>query len=199
MATVPLSQQRKTIMGGIGLAALATVALWWVLLRWLPPMTGADSFAVALQCSAVAALLTVVLGVEAVAHDRLFSSAIDPLVGYETPRLRVNFRYLSNTVEQYLVFAAGLLAFSAYVDARWIVAATIAWIASRWAFWVGYHISPLARAWGAPGMIQSMLILLYAGYRFGMDMFGPVGAALVVAPFMVIEAFLFRTSFRSPQ
>jgi hypothetical protein len=41
----------------------------------------------ALKCFCPVALFCLVTGVEAVAHDRLFSAAFDPLSGFETRRL----------------------------------------------------------------------------------------------------------------
>ncbi|MFL9911838.1 MAPEG family protein [Paraburkholderia sp. RL17-337-BIB-A] len=71
------------------------------------------------------------------------SPAFDPLAAFETHRLRVNQRYLQNTVEQIIVFAASLFGLAAYCldgsSMRAIVATTVAWIAARVAFWLGYH------------------------------------------------------------
>ena len=63
----------------------------------------------ALKCVALATLFCLVAGIEAVAHERLQSDAFDPLLNHETRRLRVNLRYLQNTLEQLIVFAVGLL------------------------------------------------------------------------------------------
>jgi hypothetical protein len=162
-----------------------------MLWKYLPEPIGADRLRVAIQCCAIAALFALVAGVEAIAHERLFTAAIDPLAGVETKRMRVNFRYLSNTLEQYVVFAAGLLALSLYASGKILVIVTIVWVLARWAFWIGYHKSPLLRGVGAPGMLQSMIVLLYVAYRFGSDAYGrSVGIALLVI-FGIIEAILF--------
>jgi hypothetical protein len=183
--------QRRTTLGGIAVSALVTAVVWFALLRFLPAPAHAESLSTALACCAIAALLTLVLGVEAIAHERLVTPAIDPLAGFETRRMRVNFRYLSNTVEQFIVFAAGLLALSVYATPKLLVIITVVWILARWAFWIGYHRSPLLRGLGAPGMIQSMVVLLYVAYRFGADAYGSaVGIALLLI-FAMIEAFLF--------
>ena len=176
--------QRRTTMSGIAVSAPATLLLWWLLWKYLPDPIGANRLRVAVQCCAVAALFSVVAGVEAVAHERLFTAAIDPLAGVETKRMRVNFRFLSNTVEQYVVFAAGLLALSLYASAKILVIVTIVWVLARWAFWIGYHRSPLLRGVGAPGMLQSMIVLLYVAYRFGTDSYASATSA-------ILEAILF--------
>ena len=191
--------QRKRTLSGILISVPVTLLLWYLLLRYLPQPIGANSVRVALQCCAIAALFTVVAGVEAVAHERLVTAAIDPLAGVETRRLRVNFRYLSNTVEQYIVFAAGLLALSAYASAKILVIVTIVWVLMRWAFWIGYHKSPLLRGIGAPGMVQSMIVLLYVASRFGTDAYGAMAGAALLAIFAIIEAILFWAVKRPAQ
>ena len=183
--------QRRTTMSGIAVSAPATLLLWWLLWKYLPDPIGANRLRVAVQCCAVAALFSVVAGVEAVAHERLFTAAIDPLAGVETKRMRVNFRFLSNTVEQYVVFAAGLLALSLYASAKILVIVTIVWVLARWAFWIGYHRSPLLRGVGAPGMLQSMIVLLYVVYRFGTDGYGSAAGIVLLAAFAILEAILF--------
>ncbi|HKP34263.1 MAG TPA: MAPEG family protein [Sphingomicrobium sp.] len=192
------AQRRKT-MGGIAVSAIVAALLWYALLRFLPAPAGAEPFTTALACSAIAGLLTLVLGVEAIAHERLFTAAIDPLAGVETPRMRVNFRYLSNTVEQFIVFAAGLLALSAYASARLLVIVTIVWVLARWAFWIGYHRSPLLRGLGAPGMMQSMIVLLYIAYRWTGDAYGQAAGIALIAIFLAIEAYLFWAVKRPSQ
>ncbi len=183
--------QRRTTMSGIAISAPVTLLLWWLLWKYLPDPIGANRLRVAIQCCAVAALFTVVAGVEAVAHERLFTAAIDPLAGVETKRMRVNFRYLSNTLEQFVVFAAGLLALSLYASGKILVIVTIGWVLARWAFWIGYHKSPLMRGIGAPGMLQSMIVLLYVAYRFGTDSYGAAVGIALLAVFAILEAILF--------
>jgi hypothetical protein len=191
--------QRKRTLSGILVSAPITLLVWYVLWRYLPQPIGANSVRVALQCCAIAALMTVVAGVEAVAHERLVTAAIDPLAGVETHRMRVNFRYLSHTVEQYIVFAAGLLALSAYASAKILVIVTIVWVLARWAFWIGYHKSPLLRGIGAPGMVQSMIVLLYVAYRFGADAYGTATGIALLIIFAAVEAILFWAVKRPAQ
>jgi uncharacterized MAPEG superfamily protein len=103
-----------------------------------------------------------VLGVEAVAHERLVSPAFDPLSGFETRRLRVNQRYPQNTLEQVVVFAAALFGLAAYSPdgsaMRAIVASTAVWILARFAFWIGYHRGAAMRGLGAPSMALSTIM-----------------------------------------
>ncbi len=47
----------------------------------------------AFKCRCFAVLFCFATGIDAVAHEQLQSPAFDPLIGYETKRLRVNLRY----------------------------------------------------------------------------------------------------------
>jgi uncharacterized MAPEG superfamily protein len=152
----------------------------------------------ALKCFCIAVLFCLVTGVEAVAHERLSSPGFDPLSRFETRRLRVNQRYLQNTLEQILVFAAGLFGLAAYCRdgsaMRAVLATSIVWIVARFAFWIGYHRSAAMRGLGAPGMALSMIVLLFVAGRIGYEIGGFVGAAVPVMMFLAIEVFLFRAT-----
>lgn len=184
-------QQRGTLLATIAASFFVAAALWWLLFRFLPEPANLLPVQTAVGCIAVAALLTVFAGIEAIAHERFVTAAVNPLAGVETPRLRVNFRYLSNTVEQFIVFATGLLALAAYWSPRLLIIVAIVWVLARWAFWIGYHFSPLLRGFGAPGMLQSMVVLLYVAWRWGNDAYGAAAGVLLIAIFVGIEAFLF--------
>jgi len=184
-------QQRRTTLAGIVVSSVFTLALWWALLRFLPPPVIVQPLYTAFACIPIACLLTLVASVEAVAHERLVTAAIDPLAGFETHRLRVNFRNLSNTVEQFIVYAVGLVGLALYAPSKILIIVTIVWVVMRWAFWIGYHKSPLVRGIGAPGMMQSMIVLLYIAYRFGSDAYGRSAGIALLMIFAGIEALLF--------
>ena len=184
-------QQRRTTLAGIAVSTAVALALWWGLLTLLPGPKTVNSLFTAFACIPIACLLTLVAGVEAVAHERLVTAAIDPLAGVETRRLRVNFRYLSNTVEQFIVYATGLVGLALYASSQVLIIVTIVWVLMRWAFWIGYHKSPLLRGLGAPGMLQSMIVLLYVAYRFGTDAYGQAAGIALLVVFAIIEAILF--------
>ncbi len=186
-------------MTAIAVAMPVALLLWLAIAYLTPPLAGMENLAgrtlFTLKCWCLAVLFSLVLGVEAVAHERLVSPAFDPLAGFETRRLRVNQRYLQNTLEQIVVFAAALFGLAAYsLDGsamRAVVATTAVWILTRAAFWIGYHWSAALRGLGAPGMALSMIILLYVAGRFGYEVGGFVGAAVPITAFLAIEAFLF--------
>jgi hypothetical protein len=191
-------RQRATLMTGNLVALAISVVIWLGVDQLLAPLAGmADPLSrliIALGCCSVATLLCLISGIEAVAHERLVTPAIDPLAGLESPRMKVNLRYLQNTLEQLAAFIPGLLMLAVYSPdgraMRAVVATTVVWILSRFAFWIGYHQGSQYRAIGLTGMVQSMLVLLYVCYRFGYDLAGPVGAATPLVLFGLIEAYL---------
>jgi len=197
-----LGQQRRVLISEIVIAFPVAIALWCGIYFGLPPLAGMEELVprlvLAVKCGALAALFCLVTGIEAVAHERLASPAIDPLSDYVTRRLRINQQYLQNTLEQLIVFGAGLLGLAVYcadgVAIRAVPAVTAVWIAARAAFWIGYHKGSLHRAAGAPGVMQSLLVLLYVAARFGYEIAGWAGVAAILILFGGIEAFLVRAT-----
>ena len=192
-------RERKAGMLAIAVSAALAALLWFGVACFSPPISGMDPVGArmvfALKCCCLAALFCLALGVEAVAHERLQSAAFDPLAEQGTRRLRVNLRYLQNTLEQFILFAAGLFGLALYSPGgeamRAVLATAIVWVVSRFAFWIGYHRSAAMRGAGAPGMMVSLLVLLYVGTRIGFDIAGAAGAGAIVIAFLLIEALLF--------
>src|SRR5690242_14417232 len=162
-----------------GLVAFpTTVAVWLAVYYFTPSLSGmSDPVArlfFAMNCCCVAVLFCFVTAIEAISHERLHSAAIDPLSGVESHRMRVNHRYLQQTLEQLLLFVPGLLSLALYCNSgsamRAVVASTVVWIVSRAVYWVAYHQGSQYRSAGLTGMVQSILILLYVSARFGYDL-----------------------------
>jgi MAPEG family len=195
-------RERRDGMTVIAAVMPVALLLWLAIAYLVPPLAGMDSLGsrmlFTLKCCCLAVLFCLVTGVQAVAHERLSSPAFDPLSGFETRRLRVNQRYLQNTLEQILVFAAGLFGLAAYSQdgsaMRAVLATTVVWVLARFAFWIGYHRSAAMRSLGAPGMALSMIVLLYVAGRIGYEVGGLVGAAVPIVLFLVIEVCLFRAT-----
>lgn len=195
-------RQRRAGMIAIAVAMPVTLLLWLAIAYLPPPLPGMDDLSgrmlFTLKCDCLAVLFCLVTGVEAVAHERLSSPAFDPLSGFETRRLRVNQRYLQNTLEQTIVFSAAVFGLAAYspngAAMRAVLATAVVWIIARFAFWIGYHRRAAMRGLGAPGMALSVIVLLYVAGRFGYEVGGWAGAAAPVAAFLAIEAFLFRAT-----
>jgi len=198
--------ERAKGMGGIAVSLLVSAALWYAIRFNAPVLEGMDDpvarLAFALKCGALAVLFTLVLGIEAVAHERLVSPAFDPLAGHETRRLRVNQRYLQNTLEQTVVFLVGLLGLAVYLEdgnqMRAVLATTVVWVLGRWAFWGGYHLGSTWRVFGAPSMLLGQLVLGYVGLRVGFDVAGTTGAGAVLIAFLLFEALLFWKTATKP-
>jgi hypothetical protein len=198
--------QRRAGMAAIAAAIPVALLLWLGLAYLVPPLAGMDSLSsrmlFTVKCCCFAVLFCLVTGVEAVAHERLSSPAFDPLSGFDTRRLKINQRYLQNTLEQIVVFAAGLFGLAAYspdgAAMRAVLATTVVWILARFAFWAGYHRSAAMRGLGAPGMALSMIVLLYVVYRIGYEIGGFILAVVPVVAFLAIEAFLFRVTRPGP-
>lgn len=194
--------QRKAGVISIAVSTAVAAALWLGIRYLTPAIPGMDLLSArmlfTLKCCCFAVLFCLVTGIEAVAHERLQSPAFDPLAGHETRRLRVNLRYLQNTLEQLAIFAAGLFGLAAYSpdggSMRAVLATAIVWVLARLAFWIGYHHSAAMRGIGAPGMITSLLVLLYVVGRISFDMAGVAGAIAAIAAFLLIEVVLFRTT-----
>ena len=191
--------QRRSGVAAIAAASLVASLLWFAIRFWAPPLDGmvdlSGRMVFTLKCFCLAVLFCLVTGVEAVAHERLGSPAFDPLDSYSTRRLEVNRRYLQNTVEQIIVLAAALFGLAAYSDdgdsMRSVLATSIVWMLARFAFWIGYHRSAALRGLGAPGMLVTMLALLYVAGRIGDDVAGPIGSVVVIGAFLLFEILLF--------
>jgi hypothetical protein len=191
--------ERRTGMLAIAAAMLVAVVLWFGIRFYTPIPSDMDSLggrmAYALKCAAVAVLFTLVMGVEAVAHERLRSPAFDPLQGYETRRMQVNQRYLQNTLEQTVIFLVGLPGLALYMEGaremRAVLATSVVWTVGRLAFWAGYHRSAAMRGLGAPSMLLGQLVLIYVAMRVGEDIAGRAGWWAVLGAVLLFEALLF--------
>ena len=182
----------------VGLSLPVAVALWFALANWLPPIA-VEPMRFVLGCIGAAALLGFLPGIEAVAHERLFSRAIDPLAGADSRRLIVNQRYVQNTLEQFWVFAPGLALLGVYAgDLRVVAATAITWVLGRWAFWIGYHRDPVLRGIGASSLAQSLIVLAWGVGCFGHELAGWPGVVALLGPFLAIEIYLFAMLWTPP-
>src|SRR5436309_651604 len=105
-------RQRRAGLAMMTASAAIATCLWLSIRHLAPSIPGMASVAArlifAFKWWCVAVLFCFATAIDAVAHERLQSPAFDPLLGYETRRLQVNIRYLQNTLEQLIVFTAGL-------------------------------------------------------------------------------------------
>ena len=126
----------------------------WVLSQVMPGLAdgaaAGERLAFAAKWVAVAAI-PLFCAIVAVGNERFLTAAIDPTLGKESGKMIVNGRVVDNTVQQYLLFAVAALAVAASgtgPELRLIPAAAVVFVAMRFAFWVGYRIHPLYRAFG---------------------------------------------------
>jgi hypothetical protein len=104
-----------------------------------------------------------------VGNDRFLSEAIDPTLHKESLATQINGRVVDNTLQQSMLFLVGTLALSVNLSGpqmRAIPTATLVFVVARVAFWVGYRIHPLYRAFGmaATGYLN-VGMLAYALWR----------------------------------
>jgi hypothetical protein len=158
------ADQRKVAIGASsGIVAMALAM--WLLTNALPPVE-APSMADRLACAALAnvfAALPLFAMIVAVGNQRFLSEAIDPTLHKENQRMVVDGRVADNTTQQFLLFATATFGLSVNVgDLRVIDAAAIVFVVARLAFWVGYRVHPLYRAFGFASTVYLNLGLLGA-------------------------------------
>jgi len=110
----------------------------------------AHRLAFACQANAFAAL-PLLVAVMTVGQDRFLSEAIDPTLHKEDLATQINGRVADNTLQQFVLFSTATMALSVNLSAeamRVVPAAAIVFVLARGAFWIGYRIHPLYRAFG---------------------------------------------------
>jgi len=110
----------------------------------------AERVAYTLQWEAIAAL-PLLIAVIAVGNNRFLSEAIDPTLNKEDLATQINGRVVENTLQQLVLFVLGTLGLSVGLRPEQmglIPAAVIVFVIARTAFWIGYRVHPLYRAFG---------------------------------------------------
>lgn len=147
---------RKTIL--IGMLAGAVFAALWIYLGlkiWASDVAPIDTMAArlgfAIQYEIFVGLM-LLAGVGTVARQRFFSDHdIDGSAPEQGSSVELNIRYIENTSEQVvLAFIAHLsLAVVIPIHLLHIIPLLVSlFVVARICFWIGYHISPAARAMG---------------------------------------------------
>ena len=158
-----MTRDQKIVATGAASGIVTMIVSVWLLQKVLP-LPSADPVPYALSWLAFAALPLFFM-VAAIGNARFTSEAIDPTLGKESPRMIVDARVAENTLQQFVLFAAGSLALAVNlpVDQLEIVGAvSIVFVVMRFAFWVGYRIRPIYRAFGFAGTAYLNLGLLAA-------------------------------------
>ena len=163
-----MTQDQKTVAVGAASGILGMLVLVWglssVIARPVIADTAADRIAYALRWAVPPALLFLAM-VAAVGNARFASDAIDPTIGKESPKMVIDGRVADNTLQQLVLFLVGMLALSLSLPlARMsiIPAVSITFVLVRIAFWIGYRIKPVYRAFGFSSTAYMNLGMLIA-------------------------------------
>ncbi|WP_065756879.1 MAPEG family protein [Bradyrhizobium paxllaeri] len=167
-----MTPDQKTVAIGAGIGVLTMIAAMVGISQvWADtsmPTDIAGRLAYTLKANALAAI-PLLVGTITVGNNRFLSEAIDPMLQKEDQATLINGRVLDNTLQQYVLFVVGTLALSVSLtpaNMPVIAAATIVFIVARFAFWIGYRIHPLYRAFGmAATMYLNIGILAWAGWK----------------------------------
>jgi hypothetical protein len=149
-----MSREQKIVLAGATSGIAAMIASMWILFHALPAPDGihsiGDRLGYAARWNALPALLLLLM-LAAVGNGRFLSEAIDPTRGAEDRKTMINGRVADNTAQQLLLFLAATMALATVVapdSVQVIAAASITFTIMRIAFWIGYRIDPLHRAFG---------------------------------------------------
>jgi uncharacterized membrane protein YecN with MAPEG domain len=147
-------EQKIVLIGMIGAATFSAVFFEFAFrataldLLLVKDLEAGDRLAYAVRCDVIAALC-MLAGVAMIANRRfLLPEAIG---GGRAASLEVDLRYLTNTTEQLVLAVIAHLALSVELPAgslRAIPILVVLFVIGRIAFWIGYRISPVGRAFG---------------------------------------------------
>ena len=171
-----MTNDQKAVAIGASSGIAGMVLIVWGLSNLIPAPaiadTAGDRIAYALRW-AVIAILPFLAMVIAVGNARFKSEAIDPTRGKESAAMVVDGRVADNTLQQFLLFLLGSLGLATVLPiARLsiVAAAAVTFVIVRTAFWIGYRIKPVYRAFGFSstvymniGMLAATLWLWLAG------------------------------------
>jgi uncharacterized MAPEG superfamily protein len=167
-----MNQDQRTVAAGAISGVVAMLAMLWLLYHALPAPAGAElvanRLAYALKWNALAVFPLFAM-IAAIGNARALSEAIDPTRGKESPAMQIDARVANNTLEQFVLFATGSLALAAALpggQVRIVGAAAITFVVMRIAFWIGYRIKPLYRAFGFSSCVYMNLGMLIASFWF---------------------------------
>lgn len=162
-----MTRDQRIVATGAATGVAFMILVIFGLYAWLPaPVLPdlADRLGYALQALAFAAL-PLLASVIAVGNSRFLSEAIDPTRHAESRAMEIDGRVVDNNLQQFVLFAVATLALTVSLPSRemgLIAAAAAVFVVIRIAFWIGYRIDPLYRAFGMSSTIYLNLGLLVA-------------------------------------
>ena len=161
-----MTRDQKAVAIGAWTGVGTMLVLVWWLSRQIPApsivYSAADRIAYALRWATLPAILLFAM-YAAVGNARFFSEAIDPTLGKESQRTIVDGRVADNTTQQFLLFLVGTLALSVTLPFHRlsvVAAVSITFVIVRIAFWIGYRIKPVYRAFGFASTAYMNLMML---------------------------------------
>jgi hypothetical protein len=168
-----MTRDQRIVAIGAASGLVTMAAAIWALSRALPVPAGlatvGERLGYALRWDALAVVPFVAM-IVALGNARFAGEAIDPTLGVEDRKMRINGRVADNTLQQLVVFLAATLALAVSLPPERmnvIAAAAIAFTVARIAFWVGYRIHPLYRAFGFASSAYLNIGLLGAALWLG--------------------------------
>lgn len=160
-----MNREQKLVAIGAGSGVVLMIGALVGLSSVMPslPITADadDRLAFAAKWLALAAA-PLFLAIVAVGNARFLSGAIDPTAGKESQSMIVNGRVVDNTLQQYVLLFAATMAVAASATGPQlgiVSAAAVIFVISRFAFWVGYRIEPVYRAFGFASTAYLNIIL----------------------------------------
>jgi uncharacterized MAPEG superfamily protein len=161
-----MKKEQKIVAAGASSGILAMVAMLVLLTAVTPALPvvadAGERLAFAAKWIALAAV-PLILAIGAVGNARFGSEAIDPTAKLESRETIIDGRVADNTTQQFLLFGAASLAVAAASrgdQLGLLSAAAIVFVICRIAFWVGYRIHPLYRAFGFSSTFYLNIVLL---------------------------------------
>jgi uncharacterized MAPEG superfamily protein len=149
-----MTREQKIVAFGAACGVLAMLAglvtLAPVMASLSPFANAGERLAYAFKWSAFAAA-PLFLAIIAVGNSRFASEAIDPTANKDSKAMVIDARVIDNTLQQFVLFVAATSALAATSrgdQVGLVAAAAIMFVVSRIAFWIGYRINPLYRAFG---------------------------------------------------
>jgi len=150
-----MSNDQKKVLAGMAAASVFSVVFFEVVFRLtdfgLTPPGGIETswrLEYALRWEVLAALC-MVAGVAMIANRRFFIA--DAIEGGTSPAIEIDRRYLQNTLEQLVLAIVAHLALVTIVapeSIRAVAVLVMLFVIGRVTFWIGYHHSGPARAFG---------------------------------------------------
>jgi len=163
-----MTKDQKTVAIGALSGVVGMVALVWAIATYVPEPhvvdDNGDRLAYAIRWSVVA-VLPLFFMLVAVGNERFLSEAIDPTLGKESHKMIVDGRVADNTLQQLVLFLVGMLSLAVTLPLQRldiVAAVSITFVIVRIAFWVGYRIQPVYRAFGFASTAYMNLIMLVA-------------------------------------